>query len=200
MLVTYPGTFGEYMSLPSYSTIAKLFTYVPDNGADENDSATPAQDWGRWGIIPSLSVMLICRVNRYLLFSVTFIVISNCCIVLPNCRVHSSSCPPWVVCHKPHNRCCFWKTPRRGCSPHWNTRSAKWYDIFILLFILHHFLLFDYFILFINSNLNDLGSSVRRCCHPHIFKFHRFVGIDRVNKKISFNYFNAYSFSFLKKQ
>ena len=63
MLVTYPGTFGEHMSLPSYSTIAKLFTYVPDNEADENGSGVAPQDWGRWGIIPSLTIMFICRVS-----------------------------------------------------------------------------------------------------------------------------------------
>lgn len=62
MLVTFPGMFGEYMSLPSYSTIAKLFTY-DTGGSDSSSSDSSSQDWGRWGIIPSLTVMFICRVK-----------------------------------------------------------------------------------------------------------------------------------------
>ena len=61
-VVTFPRTFGEYMSLQPFPTMTALLRSCKDS-SELSDSAS-SDDFGRWGSIIGLSIMLVCRVKN----------------------------------------------------------------------------------------------------------------------------------------
>ena len=63
-IVTFPRTFGEYMSLQPFPTMTALLRSCNDyKDSSELSGSASGDGFGRWGSIVGLSIMLVCRVK-----------------------------------------------------------------------------------------------------------------------------------------
>ena len=60
-ITTFPDLFGDYMSHLPFETLKELLG-ISLTDSDSSESESESGSWGRWGIIPSLLIMLVLRV------------------------------------------------------------------------------------------------------------------------------------------